>query len=146
MLRGIAALAVFVSHTLLTLVVLTVPLDPGIWRTLRWEATHVPARIIGFAVFGLALLLRDRPMPRVLGWLGEISYSVYLLHALIITYVPSIGGPTGAAAVWFSLTLVLSVMSYRWIELPAISLGRRLTAADVNHRSPQPAYPSSITP
>lgn len=128
---------------LLTLLVSTVPLDPGIWRLLRWEASNVPARVIGFAVFGLALLLRNRPLPRVLCWFGEISYSVYLLHALIITYIAPIGGPVAASLVWFVLTLGVSALTYRWIELPAIALGRRLTTVGVSRDFKQGAYQGS---
>lgn len=65
-------------------------------------------------------------------WLGHISYSVYLYHAVILlSLVHSFWSP--AWLPWllllvFPLTFGLSALAYSWVELPAIRLGSWLTA------------------
>jgi peptidoglycan/LPS O-acetylase OafA/YrhL len=85
--------------------------------------------------FAAAYAGRHRPIPRILRVLGRISYSLYLLHMvvllLVVRLVPGLAErPAGvriAVGVAF-LALALSVAwsSYRLIEVPAQRLGRRL--------------------
>jgi peptidoglycan/LPS O-acetylase OafA/YrhL len=82
-----------------------------------------------YAVFCLALLLRAYRFPRVLVRLGVMSYAVYLLHPLVLAAVPRVGGPVVTALVWTGLTVALSGICHRFVELPAIRLGRRLASA-----------------
>ncbi|MDF2522520.1 MAG: hypothetical protein K0R31_161 [Clostridiales bacterium] len=63
--------------------------------------------------------------------LGDISYSMYLLHFPILMTVTSIiyakfGSIKISYAVSLVLTLVLSYISYKWIELPFQNMGRSL--------------------
>ncbi len=87
--------------------------------------------------FLFAYLMRDRAVPGVLTWLGQISYSLYLLHAIVLFLVPravpDLGTRTAAVRVaaglaYLIVVLVLAWLSYRIVELPGQALGRRLTA------------------
>jgi peptidoglycan/LPS O-acetylase OafA/YrhL len=69
---------------------------------------------------------RARSVPGWLIWLGQISYSLYLLHTLVFRMVPPLGHPALTVALWLGMALGLAWISYRLIELPAIELGRRL--------------------
>jgi peptidoglycan/LPS O-acetylase OafA/YrhL len=93
--------------------------------------------IAAWATFGLGMLyLRHRRMPRVLTWLGAISYSVYLMHLVILsvmlwlmTKVGALDAPLYVQAVWaigFLLVVVgVSHLTYRLVELPGQQAGRR---------------------
>jgi peptidoglycan/LPS O-acetylase OafA/YrhL len=93
-----------------------------------------------YGVFGLALLVRHRPFPRALVRLGVLSYAVYLLHPLVLAAVPRVGGPLPTALVWAGLTLLVSAGCHRFVERPAIRLGRRVP------RRPEPARPAAVEP
>jgi peptidoglycan/LPS O-acetylase OafA/YrhL len=80
---------------------------------------------------------------RLLHWppihfLGEISYSLYLWHFIVLLFCVHL--LYGKMPLWaiICLALILSIAvsrcSYRWIELPSMNLGRRLSNA-----SPGPA-------
>jgi len=86
--------------------------------------------LLAFVLFVGAYLLRRRVMPRVLVWLGTISYSVYLVHDLINFNAITLLGPG-----WWNLILVpalvlpLAWCAHWWIERPGIRLGKRLGRA-----------------
>ncbi len=65
-------------------------------------------------------------MPRPLTYLGTISYSVYLTHAGVIHALPAVPRPVLPIGVWAATTLAVSAVTYRFVELPAQKLGRRL--------------------
>jgi peptidoglycan/LPS O-acetylase OafA/YrhL len=88
---------------------------------------------------GLIVAVLRRPFGllslRPLLALGEVSYSLYLLHpaALGIAFVAAARlGLLGAPGAWFLVVLSLAIaiplamLSRKYVELPAISLGRRL--------------------
>ena len=85
----------------------------------------------GFSVALVFLAAKSLPNVQipVLGSLGLISYSVYLLHVPIIGFVCNRieGGVLAQSMVAAGLVLVLSYVSYRLIELPFIGLGRRIS-------------------
>ena len=70
--------------------------------------------------------LRSAPMR----WLGGLSYSLYLWHAVIFTIISEERLPDAPWLVIHVSKVVLSFavawLSYRFIERPAIELGRRL--------------------
>lgn len=82
-----------------------------------------------YAIFGAGVALRRRPVPGVLRRLGTISYSVYLVQALVLIAVPALPSPLLSAAVWTVLVIGVSETTYRLVEQPAVRLGRRLAAA-----------------
>lgn len=116
-----------------------------------WQYLSLPITICLF-VWPLALLLvageslmeRDvsasaRLMWKGLAGVGAFSYSLYLLHIpiqsirfLVWPAVPRILFLQAIAlAAWLGLVLWVSFLSYRWVELPTSSLGRRILRRSV---------------
>lgn len=79
-----------------------------------------------YAVFLGALALRSHSFPSPLRWLGEVSYSVYLVHGVVLAAVPSVGGAATTVAVWLAVTLAASWVTYRLFERPFQEWGRRV--------------------
>lgn len=82
-------------------------------------------------------LLRTRPMQ----WLADRSFSIYLLHPVVIVglrpaydYARTHGVPDGAwlylacLAMTLPVLLVAAQITYRLVELPGIAAGRRIAA------------------
>jgi peptidoglycan/LPS O-acetylase OafA/YrhL len=80
------------------------------------------------AVFCAGVALRSRAVPGWLRRLGTISYSVYLVQALVLIAVPALPSPLLAAVVWAAVVLGTSELTYRFVEQPAVRLGRRLSS------------------
>jgi peptidoglycan/LPS O-acetylase OafA/YrhL len=78
----------------------------------------------GYALFLVCFALRGRAFPAWLQWLGRISYSLYLLHELVASALPA----ALPAALWLPLATALSIglsyLAYRFVEHPAMDLGR----------------------
>jgi exopolysaccharide production protein ExoZ len=94
-----------------------------------------PRYAFAFLCLGMVALFAFREFPasnlkRAGLFLGEISYSVYLIHPfaqeilLRLPFLPPVAGFTLGLA----LTLGLATLTHRWIERPAMDLGKRLTA------------------
>jgi exopolysaccharide production protein ExoZ len=67
------------------------------------------------------------PWTRPLTMLGDLSYSVYLLHPFAYLAIHGMGlGPLQAFALGLAITLCLATASYRWLEKPAMEMGRRV--------------------
>lgn len=112
-----------------------------LWRALFWPALAtllwVPFRPIGGAHPGidallvcsatLVVILRRHPwvnqgLPvRVLAWLGDISYSLYLVHWPLLAFAANAWVsevPTQVRASLAALSVVLAWALYRWVEDP----------------------------
>ena len=76
----------------------------------------------------VAVPLQTAPMR----WLGRLSYSLYLWHVTIFTILSVERYPDAPRAVLIvskvALSFVMAWLSYRWVEQPAIDLGRRVRA------------------
>ncbi len=83
----------------------------------------------------LAALLRMRSMQ----FLGRISFSLYLLHFPILFMLSPLRSPRASFGWLFLPYLALSLLAaaamYRWVEMPAMALGRRV------HRLHLPVLP-----
>ena len=70
--------------------------------------------------------------PRALRWVGDVSYSLYLLHGTLGFFVVQVALSLGMglASPWVATVLCLgaSYAMYRAVERPAIALGKRLAA------------------
>src|SRR5260370_12981642 len=87
-----------------------------------------------YAGFAIALSLRDRFLPSWLCYLGRISYSIYLVHTVIVLMLPHHWPRLLYLCPLLGGTLALASLTYYWIERPGISLGRRLlTKPRVTH-------------
>jgi peptidoglycan/LPS O-acetylase OafA/YrhL len=81
-----------------------------------------------YAVFCAGVALRRRAVPGWLRRLGTISYSVYLVQALVLIAVPALESPLLAAGLWAAVVVGASELTHRFVEQPAVRLGRRLSA------------------
>ncbi|MFD3540716.1 acyltransferase family protein [Streptomyces sp. NPDC058662] len=119
------------------------------WRA--WTISYLAA----WALFGLGFLLRERRFPRVLTWLGAISFSLYLLHfPLLRTVGPLFGvppmpsstlGKLAWTAIFLAVLLAASHLMYRLVELPMQRVGRRVQQA-ADRRRPTRAQAAQAAP
>ena len=121
----------------ISLTVVTLSVIGAHWTYLNnhrvWPATVAAVT----ATFLTAYALKNRPVPAALTWLGRISYSLYLLHAVVLILisriVPDLASRTpavrlAAGLTYLAVVLALAWLTYRMVELPGQALGRRLTA------------------
>ena len=87
--------------------------------------------------FAVAMLCRHKKVPRSLAWLGLVSYSVYLLHPVLIEAYNSVPWTQNEnfvpmelllVAVFVLVLLVCCGLTHRFIEAPMQGLGRRVAA------------------
>jgi len=127
------------------------PLKMALWLITLFFVTYPANKNLGLFVCGMAsislvaLCFADEVADRYLSspvpmWLGRVSYSLYLLHVPILDFVlhnfygtvPLIG----LIALAVGLSLVAAELAYRFVERPAIALGRRLTSKPLMLPSP----------
>ncbi|MGW6917335.1 acyltransferase family protein [Kitasatospora sp. NPDC054939] len=109
------------------------------WRA--WAGSYVAA----WLTFGIGMALRKRRFPKLLTWLGAISFSVYLLHVPLLHTLahlldaPKIPPTTSGKLIWTAeylvVILLVSWVMYRLVELPVQNLGRKAVKA-VSRRWP----------
>ncbi len=104
---------------------------------------YIGTEVVAFMLFIIALRRPQWFAWRGLVWLGSISYSLYLLHLLVLAVVPPIGPPTVGISIWLGCCLIVSALAERWIERPSIALGRWLTQPRRTRTLAQPV-PSPI--
>ena len=115
----------------------------GDWESeANWHIHHTYEAML----WGIALLMVVLPNPvrlfasgrLALAYLGKLSYSLYMWHVPVLFYliypVKERLGDSYLASHWFyviplialALSVVLSLASYRWLELPGLNLKRGL--------------------
>jgi len=126
-----------------------------------WDRTWFMSVFLAGLTFGIGLALRHVTWPRVLTWLGLISYSVYLLHPALIEVYRHLTW-TAHHSFWVqvlidALFLVVLVavcsVTYLLVERPMQDVGRRLARRldarfgpdrfPVRMRAPEPALAHS---
>jgi len=101
------------------------PLPDGV-AVRSYKTAEITTYLAAYATFGIALMLRRRTFPRVLLWLGTISYSLYLVHVIPIDSVGrQFDNRVLDALLWIGLSVALSAVTYHAIEQPSIAIGRR---------------------
>ncbi|MCX5871538.1 MAG: acyltransferase [Deltaproteobacteria bacterium] len=95
-----------------------------------WLSIAIGASVMGLIYFALqptavSTLLGARPLV----FLGEISFSVYLLHMFVIRFALSLHGLPIVTKAWLSLGLsvLCAIISYWIIERPGIHIGKKIS-------------------
>jgi len=98
----------------------------------RWLGIR-PSLVSGFGMAALMLLALRGAVPSLTaaGWVGRLSYPIFLLHVPVMQWVHGPLGVDGAAGFLASLALVLppAWALHRLVEQPGIRLGRRLAGS-----------------
>lgn len=85
---------------------------------------------LSIVLFAGAIVLARRGSsgPRGLRHIGRISYSVYLLQALVLSALPMELAPSAVRVlVWVTTVLAVAELTFRTVERPAIAAGRSLS-------------------
>jgi len=98
-----------------------------------WSA----ALLLFVVVLGTPALQRLLAAPRIAA-IGVASYSVYMMHPLAIALAVHLRVPMLVVPAALALTGGLALLSYRFVELPGIRLGRALSTP-----RPIPARPAA---
>ncbi|MFD7446820.1 acyltransferase family protein [Streptomyces sp. NPDC059909] len=91
----------------------------------------IVAFLLAVLTFGVGLALRRRRVPRWLAGLGTISYSVYLVHPVLLAVTDGTIGRRqrdnlALEAAFYAVLLPLCVFTHRYIEAPSQTWGRKL--------------------
>lgn len=82
---------------------------------------------LAYAVFLALYFTHFGEASKVLNWIGRISYSIYLLHGLVLL-VPLPFSPELTFVARLVMVLALSTLTFRYLETPAIGWGRAVAA------------------
>jgi len=125
--------------------VLGLAIAAGLWHShawglsahaeLLWERRWFSSVLLAGLTFGAGLALRHLRWPRALTWLGLISYSVYLLHPLVIEVYHHFSWTRQHHPFWaqgllaagiLAVVIALSSVTYLCVERPMQNVGRRV--------------------
>jgi peptidoglycan/LPS O-acetylase OafA/YrhL len=125
--------------------VLALAIAAGLWHSrawgmsahneLIWERRWVTSFLLAGLTFGAGLAFRHLRWPRALTWLGLISYSVYLLHPLLLEVYRKVPWLRHDHPFWlqtllaagFGVVLIAaSSLTYLAVEQPMQNVGRRV--------------------
>jgi peptidoglycan/LPS O-acetylase OafA/YrhL len=130
----------------IALAVLAMTIGGGLWHgaqqpslgadSAQWRYQWVTSLAGAAVTFGIGLALRHRRVPRVLAWLGMISYSLYLIHPLVLDAfrdIPSLHYASRGLAVQVPLAcgllaviIAASAATYYLVERPMQKAGHAL--------------------
>jgi peptidoglycan/LPS O-acetylase OafA/YrhL len=79
-----------------------------------------------FLFFTALLSLRGRKFSPALLWLGKISYSLYLLHAVVLDTLPDVGSKALGFGLVLAISLVVSAFTFKYLERPCVAFGHRI--------------------
>ena len=99
-----------------------------------WERAWFMSVFVAGVTFGIGLTLRHVTWPRILTWLGLISYSVYLLHPALIevyrhltwTAHNSFWVQVLVDALFLAILIAVCSATYLLVERPMQGVGRRM--------------------
>ena len=104
---------------------------------IAYDRQWVTSLLLAGATFAIGMACRNKKMPRIVAWLGLVSYSVYLLHPLLVSlynHIPLTQQPhpfpeqLALAAAFLAVLLACCWLSYRFIEAPMQRQGRKFAA------------------
>ncbi|MFF4587168.1 acyltransferase family protein [Streptomyces sp. NPDC001388] len=98
----------------------------------------IAAFLLAALTFGAGLAVRRRRIPRPVAALGVISYSLYLLHPVLLAVIDGTAGRGRrddplSLVVFLAVLVPLCASTYRWVEAPGRSWGRRLARPPDRH-------------
>jgi peptidoglycan/LPS O-acetylase OafA/YrhL len=93
---------------------------------------------LAYVFFFTAFTARRRRFPSPFQWLGRISYSLYLMHPLVLAIVTPWTNRPAAFAVLVVASLLLANATYHYIEVPFQKLGRHQRGAPASEQGAHP--------
>jgi len=87
-----------------------------------------------YLLFSLSFALRRIQYPAFLLKLGVISYSLYLVQATVFSLIPAFRQPWLTVIVWLGAIILVSFLTYRLVEKPFMSIGKKLQGP--SHQKP----------
>lgn len=87
----------------------------------------------GIAPLVFFVLVHKQWQPRVMIWLGAISYPLYLFHELVIAVLRT-GSPLLNIFIWVSGAILIAWLVHRFIEIPFQDLGRNPQKAQTHEQ------------
>ncbi|HVU56179.1 MAG TPA: acyltransferase [Puia sp.] len=79
-----------------------------------------------YLLFSLSFAARRIQYPGFMLTLGVISYSLYLVQATVFSIIPAFRQPWLTVIVWLAAIILVSFLTYRLVEKPFMSIGKRL--------------------
>ena len=140
--NGLAAVSSVTAHDV-------AELGNNPWVNVSPYVFGIPAALCVAGVMALELGGVQRwPLQRVLGGLGDISYSLYLVHGFVIHALlgharlgPWLHANTWGLVLVWAVAVGLATLSYRLIERPSLALGRRYLQSRPLHARPGRVQP-----
>lgn len=113
------------------------------WQAKAFQVYWAGSVLLAALTFAAGWALRHRRIPRWLTTLGTVSFSLYLLHPVLLQVNDQfLGRPDHDDAVrvllFVPVLVAVSYLSYRYVELPFQRLGRRL------NRRPDAVAPRAV--
>ncbi|MCR2823952.1 acyltransferase family protein [Microbacterium sp. zg.Y909] len=103
--------------------------DPEAFPSSVWTAGNFNiSYLLGGALFLAFYLMRNLRMPKLLLWLGDISYELYLAHAIVLLALARLGvSGWGIVLLGVPLSIAAGYLVHRFVGKPAQNLGIRIT-------------------
>ena len=133
-----------VKAAVIAVVVFALAIAAGVWHSMMWHMNAADQRqfdlqwisclVLAGGTFAVGMALRHRTVPRALAWLGLVSYSVYLLHPIVLNAYRSVSifrrphpFPIQVllAAGIVAVVLACSALTYYFVESPMQRVGHR---------------------
>ena len=128
----------------IAVLVFALTIGAGVWHSTAWhlygsyqrqfDLQWISSLVLAGATFAIGMALRHRTVPRALAWLGLVSYSVYMLHPIVLNAyrtVPAFDRPHPfpiqvlLAAGILVVVLAAASLSYYFVEAPMQRVGHR---------------------
>jgi peptidoglycan/LPS O-acetylase OafA/YrhL len=133
-----------VKAAVIALIVFGLTIAAGVWHSMMWgmnghdqlqfDLQWTSSLVLAGATFAIGMALRHRTVPRVLAWLGVVSYSVYMLHPIVLNAYRSFHVfrrphpfpiQVLLAAGILAVVLACSALTYYFVESPMQRVGHR---------------------